>query len=169
MEEGCKKYNWQRAEKFTFPRAANKYFFPLLNVQRNHNRKILIVHIGCFLHTYNLRRFHTKLVWNWKRVKPCVGRRHKWNDEMIGISKKEKKINCKSGVMDGESKTFHTHYIIKTWIQSEGMEWQRERGTKLKETGREENHSSQSFLMARHHSQERWSCLSSSVNLDLMA
>lgn len=30
------------------------------------------------------------------------------------------------------------------------------------------NQSFQSFLIVRLHSQERWSCLSSSVNLDLM-
>lgn len=57
----------------------------------------------------------------------------------------------------------------------DGGKWRRlEREKGKGELGKKDNRglettqSFQSFLMLRFHSQDRWSCLSSSVNLDLM-
>lgn len=44
---------------------------------------------------------------------------------------------------------------------------ERRRGKRRGEAEEGRNQSFQSFLMVRFHSQDRWSCLSSSVNLDL--
>lgn len=70
--------------------------------------------------------------------------------------------------MDGESKSFNRHGIQRE-ITAKQRRRRRERGRGKEDDGSlvSKNQSFQSFLMVRHHSQERWSCLSSSVNLDL--
>lgn len=59
------------------------------------------------------------------------------------------------------------HHLMMMGRTREGWEG-RENDKKENQQGLETAQSFQSFLMLRFHSQDRWSCLSSSVNFDLM-